>query len=92
MLDQYSMVLFDLNIVCTSDINKDSILSYAILHCGLNKELIDNYKDYPTLEIMQKELVDKNIGYNLILRNSNAKAMIKINKNIKFVEFVKSKL
>lgn len=59
--------LFDLSINATSDINKDSILSYAILHCGLTKELIANYKDYPTLAIMQKELVDKNIGYNFKL-------------------------
>ena len=27
--------LFDLSISATSDINKDSILSYAILHCRL---------------------------------------------------------
>ena len=56
--------LFDLNVVCTSDINKDSILTYAVLHCGLTKELIESYQNYPDKQQMIDELQDKNIGYN----------------------------
>ena len=56
--------LFDLSISATSDINKDSILSYAILHCRLTENLIHTYSAYPSIDTMQKELVDKNIGYN----------------------------
>lgn len=56
--------LFDLDVKVTSDINKDSILSYAILHCGLTKELVEHYAEYPSLQEMQKELFDKNIGYD----------------------------
>jgi DNA (cytosine-5)-methyltransferase 1 len=56
--------LFDLDVKATSDINKDSILSYAILHCGLTKELVEYYNKYPSLQEMQQELFDKNIGYN----------------------------
>ena len=44
------------------------------------------------IAIINAAIANRNIGYNLILRNNNAKAMIRINKNIKFVEFVKSKL
>ena len=56
--------LFDLTIVCTSDINKDSILTYAILHCELTKELIGTYQNYPDRQKMVDELYYKNIGYN----------------------------
>lgn len=56
--------LFNLNVVCTSDINKDSILTYAVLHCGLTKELIESYQNYPDKQQMIDELQDKNIGYN----------------------------
>lgn len=55
--------LFDLDIKATSDINKDSIISYAILHCGLTKEIVDTYT-YPSLNEMSQELFDKNIGYD----------------------------
>lgn len=56
--------LFDLDVVCTSDIDKDVIVSYAALHCGLTKEMIKEYKDYPTREEMIKDLSDRNIGYD----------------------------
>ena len=56
--------LFNINVKCTSDINKDSILSYAILHHNLSKELIETYNYYPSFEIMCNELNSKNIGYD----------------------------
>lgn len=56
--------LFDLDVVCTSDIDKDAIISYAALHCGLTNELIENYTDYPSREQMVKDLSERNIGYD----------------------------
>ena len=29
--------LYDVEVIATSEIDKDAILSYAIMHCGLNK-------------------------------------------------------
>jgi len=55
--------LFDLEVVNTSEINKDSTLSYAAIHNNLTNELIEEYK-YPAKEEMIKELESKNIGYN----------------------------
>lgn len=39
--------LFDLEVLNTSDINKDAVVSYAAVHCGLTKEMIESYSDYP---------------------------------------------
>lgn len=49
-------------ILATSDVDKDAIVSYAAIHCGLTLEMVDNYSEYPTNEEMIKELADKNIG------------------------------
>ena len=54
--------VFDLEVVSTSEICKESILSYATIHNGLTPELIENY-DYPSIDEMIKELKEKNIGY-----------------------------
>ena len=56
--------LFKTNVVATSDIDKDAIVSYASIHCGLTKELIKTYSDYPSKEQMIKELKGKHIGFN----------------------------
>lgn len=56
--------LFDCEVKCTSDISKEAIVSYAAIHCGLTKELINTYENYPTREEMAKYLADKNIGYD----------------------------
>ena len=48
--------LFDLDVVATSDIEKDAIVSYAALHCGLTKEMVENYPDYPSREVMANDL------------------------------------
>lgn len=56
--------LFDLQVICTSDIDKDAILSYASMHCGLTLDLIKNYNEYPSEEKMIEQLTKANIGYD----------------------------
>lgn len=55
---------FDLKVIGTSDIDIDSIVSYAVIHCGMTKETVQNYEYYPYIEYMRDELSAKNIGYN----------------------------
>lgn len=55
--------LFDCEVICTSDIDKDAMLSYAAIHCGLTLELIENY-EYPSAEEMAEYLDSRNIGYD----------------------------
>lgn len=57
--------LFDLDVVSTSDIDKDAILSYAAVHYGMTNEMVDGYNDYPPREQMAKELLEMNIGYDV---------------------------
>lgn len=54
---------FEPEIVATSEINKDAILSYAAIHCGLTEKLANNYLDYPSLDEMKQHLTNLNIGY-----------------------------
>lgn len=54
--------LFDVESIATSEIDKDAVLSYAAIHCGLTNEMIDNY-DYPSLDVMREDLTDLNLGY-----------------------------
>lgn len=62
--------LFDMQTIATSDIDKDAIVSYASIHCGLTPELINTYNQYPSREDMVKELTDKNIGYDFMKNKS----------------------
>lgn len=55
--------LFDIEVLNTSDINKEAVLSYAAIHCGLTNEMVENYPDYPSREEMAKELTEINLGY-----------------------------
>lgn len=55
--------LFDLEIVNTSEINKEAVVSYAAVHCGLTPELIDTYPDYPSEEEMARQLTEINLGF-----------------------------
>lgn len=55
--------LFDIEVVNTSEINKEAVLSYAAIHCGLTNEMIDTYKDYPPREEMARQLAEINLGY-----------------------------
>ena len=56
--------LFDVKVLSTSDINKEAVLSYAAIHCGMTNELVNNYKSYPSREEMAQELTDINLGYD----------------------------
>lgn len=55
--------LFDIEVLNTSDINKESVLSYAAIHCGLTNEMVNTYTDYPSREEMAQYLTDINLGY-----------------------------
>ena len=54
--------LFDTEVIATSEIDKDAIVSYAAIHCGLTPELIESY-DYPPVDEMVEYLESRNIGY-----------------------------
>jgi len=56
--------LFDCDVICTSDISKEAIVSYAAIHCGLTNELINTYDSYPSRKEMAEYLSNKNIGYD----------------------------
>ena len=56
--------VFDCEVLATSDLDKDAIVTYSSNHCGLTKELIETYAEYPSREEMIKELSNKNIGYD----------------------------
>lgn len=56
--------LFKINLKCTSDICKESVLSYAAIHCGLTNEIVDTYENYPTREQMAQELTEINLGFD----------------------------
>ena len=58
--------LFDLDVIATSDIDKEAILSYAAIHCGLTDELVEKYQEYPSKYEMVDELKAKNIGYDFV--------------------------
>ena len=61
---------FDVEVIGTSDIDKNAILSYAAMHNGLTPELVKEYKEYPTKEEMVKELFEKNIGYDFVKKKA----------------------
>lgn len=56
--------LFDIEVLNTSDINKESVLSYAAVHCGMTLDMVDNYDQYPSRYEMAQYLTDINLGYN----------------------------
>ena len=55
--------LFNIEVLNTSDISKESVLSYAAIHCGMTNEMVDTYVDYPSREEMTQYLTDINLGY-----------------------------
>ena len=55
--------LFDLYVVSISEIDKDAVVSYAAIHCGVNQKLISEYYDYPTIDEMKDFLTEINLGY-----------------------------
>lgn len=56
--------LFDLEVLNTSEINKEAMLSYAAIHCGLTNEMVETYSEYPSRGEMAQRLTDINLGYN----------------------------
>lgn len=55
--------LFKLNILHTSEINKEAVLTYAAIHCGMTNEMVNTYTNYPTRQEMAQYLTDINLGY-----------------------------
>lgn len=55
--------LFDIEVLTTSDICKESVLSYAAIHCGLSNEVVEAYQEYPSREVMAEHLTAINLGY-----------------------------
>jgi len=56
--------LFEIDVLTTSDISKESTLSYAAIHCGLTEELVKNYLNYPSRKEMADYLTKINLGYD----------------------------
>ena len=54
--------LYDLEVVATSDVDKEAVVEYAAIHHGLTNEMIENYSDYPSREEMVEDLKSRNIG------------------------------
>lgn len=57
-------ILFDIDVVNISEINKEAALSYAAIHCGLTPKMVDTYTDYPSREEMARQLTEINLGYD----------------------------
>lgn len=56
--------LFDVESIATADLDKEVVVSYAAIHCGLTKEMIENYEEYPSKEEMVSTLSEKRLGYD----------------------------
>jgi DNA (cytosine-5)-methyltransferase 1 len=56
--------LFDSEVVATADLDKEVVVSYAAIHCGLTNDLINSYENYPSKEQMVEELTKKRLGYD----------------------------
>jgi DNA (cytosine-5)-methyltransferase 1 len=56
--------LFKSTVIATADLDKEVVVSYAAIHCGLTNEMIERYSSYPKKEDMVKELSEKRLGYD----------------------------
>lgn len=58
--------VFDNKVICTSDIDKDAMLSYAIIHCGLTEDYIKERlkEDNIPFNKIADWLTQRNIGYD----------------------------
>ena len=56
--------LFDVDVIATADLDKEVVVSYAAIHCGLTNEMIKGYEDYPSKEEMVEQLTQKRLGYD----------------------------
>lgn len=55
--------LFDIEVINTSEIDKEAVVSYAAVHCGMTPEMVNNYSEYPSKEEMIDYLTEINLGY-----------------------------
>lgn len=67
-------------VIHTSDIDHNAVLSYAAIHCGLTTEIINTYTEYPAREEMARQLTEINLGYDF-----------QKNKPYNWYRFIKSK-
>lgn len=58
--------IFDVESVNTCEMDTNAIISYAAIHCGLTKEMVNNYQEYPTRIAMANDLAKKHIGYDFL--------------------------
>lgn len=56
--------LFDAEVIATADLDKEVVVSYAAIHCGLTNEMINEYSNYPSKDEMVEELTKKRLGYD----------------------------
>lgn len=56
--------LCSLKVVSTAEINIDAIITNAVIHYGLTPEMVRNFRDYPDMDSIVRELEEKNIGFN----------------------------
>ena len=49
--------LYNLDVIATADLDKEVVVSYAAIHCGLTNELINTYENYPSKEEMVMQLL-----------------------------------
>lgn len=70
--------LFDVESVGTADLDKEVVVSYAAMHCGLTKELIEEYPDYPSKEEMAEQLTKKRLGYDF--KNDKSYDWVRLSK------------
>ena len=54
--------LYNLEVVATSDVDKEAVVEYAAIHHGLTNEMVENYENYPSRAEMVSELKSRNIG------------------------------
>ena len=54
--------LYDLEVVATSDVDKEVMVEYAAIHHGLTNEMVENYEGYPSRDVMVEDLKSRNIG------------------------------
>lgn len=57
---------FNVDVVGTCDLDKEVVVDYAAIHCGLTNEVIEDYDFYPSKEEMVKDLTDKRLGYDFV--------------------------
>lgn len=56
--------LFDAEVIATADLDKEVVVSYAAIHCGLTNGMINEYSNYPSKDKMVEELTKKRLGYD----------------------------